>query len=241
MHENGKYLTARIKGKEYKITDKVLRDIYEFKSQTGTCHNPAGFKVDSHWALLSPCEKYKKTVSMQQYLKNALFEIRLDTRHRPNLGNVVEDVAEYFGVQVDEPKIATHAAPSQAAAGTSTGPAPAASHDAVGDDIEADERPDHEDYQLPLAMDEHSTTFSLQAPVWFSKYQARNDEQLRSIHFAVMSHNVRLELYIEQNDAHWKTFVESNDEHWTEQNRRWDDFLRTTEEYWTAHDKRWDT
>ncbi|GER49531.1 glutaryl-CoA dehydrogenase [Striga asiatica] len=60
MHEEGKYLTSRLKGKEYKITDKVLCDIYKLKTKDPRA-NPMGFKVDSHWPLLSPCETYKKT------------------------------------------------------------------------------------------------------------------------------------------------------------------------------------
>ncbi|GER48128.1 magnesium-protoporphyrin IX monomethyl ester oxidative cyclase [Striga asiatica] len=59
-HENGKYLMARLKGTEYKSTDKVLRDIYNFDPSIESRHSPMGFKVDPHWAVISPCETYKK-------------------------------------------------------------------------------------------------------------------------------------------------------------------------------------
>ncbi|GER41997.1 integrin alpha FG-GAP repeat containing 3 [Striga asiatica] len=135
-HENGKYLTARLKGTKYKITT-----------------SPMGFKVDPHWAVISPCETYKKLgpssglindlahvvihkyisqmifgkkelnkvseqqvfilwsishdkpVTMLQYLKDTLFDIRNDTRRGPNMGHVVSKLADYFGVETDEPPI----------------------------------------------------------------------------------------------------------------------------------------
>ncbi|GER29968.1 methionine--tRNA ligase [Striga asiatica] len=152
-HKNGMYLTARLKGTEYKITDKVLRDIYNFDPSIESRHSPMGFKVDPHWAVISPCETYKKSepssglisdlahvvihkyisqmifgkkesnkvseqqvfilwsishdkpVTMLQYLKDTLFDIRNDTRRGPNLGHVVSKLAEYFGVEADEPPI----------------------------------------------------------------------------------------------------------------------------------------
>ncbi|GER42024.1 glutamate--tRNA ligase [Striga asiatica] len=60
-HKNGKYLTARLKGTEYKITGKVLRDIYNFDPSIESRHSPMGFNVDPHWAVISPCETYKKS------------------------------------------------------------------------------------------------------------------------------------------------------------------------------------
>ncbi|GER44380.1 grand meiotic recombination cluster protein 2 [Striga asiatica] len=151
-HENGKYLTARLKGTKYNITDKVLRDIYKLDSSIATRHSPMGYKIDPHWAIISPCETYKKSgpslglisdlahvvihkyisqmiygkesnkvseqqvfilwsishdkpVTMLQYLKDTLFDIRNDTRRGPNLGHVVSKLAEYFGVDIDEPPI----------------------------------------------------------------------------------------------------------------------------------------
>ncbi|GER25590.1 acyl-CoA N-acyltransferases super family protein [Striga asiatica] len=112
-----------------------------------------GFKVDPHWTIISPCEKYKKSrsssglisdlahvvihkyisqmifgkkesnkvseqqvfilwsishekpVTMLQYLKDSLFNVRNDSRRGPTLGHVVFKLAEYFGVEIDEPKI----------------------------------------------------------------------------------------------------------------------------------------
>ncbi|GER37370.1 ABC-type multidrug transport system [Striga asiatica] len=46
-----------------------------------------------------------KPVSMLQYLKNALFDTRHDTRRGPNLGHIVTCIAKYFKVQIDEPAL----------------------------------------------------------------------------------------------------------------------------------------
>ncbi|CAA0807026.1 Unknown protein, partial [Striga hermonthica] len=46
-----------------------------------------------------------KPVSMLQYLKESLFDVRNDSKRGPNLGHVVAQLAEYFRVQIDEPKM----------------------------------------------------------------------------------------------------------------------------------------
>ncbi|GER47369.1 7-dimethyl-8-ribityllumazine synthase [Striga asiatica] len=130
LHDNGKYLTARMNGNEYKITDKVLCDIYEFDPNIPTCHSPQGFQFDPHWALISPCKKYNKLGALSglitdlahvvilryishmifgkkesnKYLKESLYDIHNDTRCGPTLGHVVTKLANHFGVHVDEPK-----------------------------------------------------------------------------------------------------------------------------------------
>ncbi|CAA0837940.1 Unknown protein, partial [Striga hermonthica] len=153
MHDNGKYLTARLKGQQYKVTDEVLRDIFKFKASIGTRHSPMGWKADPYWPTISKCEKFKragassgllsdvahavihkyishmifakkesnkvseqqvfiiwsisrdKSVSMLQYLKESLFDVRNDPRRGPTLGHIVSKFAEHFGIDVDEPKI----------------------------------------------------------------------------------------------------------------------------------------
>ncbi|GER49508.1 protein kinase superfamily protein [Striga asiatica] len=125
-HDNGKYLTARLKGKEYKITDKALLTPCEKYKRTGASsglltdvghavihkyisHMVFGKresnKVSEQQVFILWSVSRDKPVSMLQYLKNALFDIRNDTRRGPNLGHVVADFAEFFGVEIDEPKV----------------------------------------------------------------------------------------------------------------------------------------
>ncbi|GER49737.1 recombination protein RecR [Striga asiatica] len=59
MHDNGNYLTCRLDGKEVKITDKVLCDIYGLKT-TGARKKPGDFQIDKHWASFSPCKTFHK-------------------------------------------------------------------------------------------------------------------------------------------------------------------------------------
>ncbi|GER46850.1 alpha-fetoprotein [Striga asiatica] len=59
MHDNGNYLTCRLDGKEVKITDKVLCDIYGLKT-TGARKKPGDFQTDRHWASFSPCKTFHK-------------------------------------------------------------------------------------------------------------------------------------------------------------------------------------
>ncbi|GER34171.1 acetyl-coenzyme A carboxylase carboxyltransferase subunit beta [Striga asiatica] len=42
---------------------------------------------------------------MLQYLKESLYDIHNDSRRGPTLGHVVTQLANHFGVEVDEPKI----------------------------------------------------------------------------------------------------------------------------------------
>ncbi|GER34095.1 adenylate kinase family protein [Striga asiatica] len=195
--------------------------------------NKESNKVSEQQVFILWSISHDKSVSMLQYLKESLFDVRNDSRRGPTLVHVVSMLVEYFGVQIDEPKILAkwisqkdlyHASfliddttpkpvtqrnsykaylkemglplsddQSQPAAGTSIGPAPEASHDVDGEDLEANAQPEHDTYQPPSAMDEQSSASSQRAPVWFSEYRARNDEQLRAIHSEVSSHNVRLE------------------------------------------------
>ncbi|GER37371.1 cortactin-binding protein 2 [Striga asiatica] len=153
MHDNGKYLTALLKGKECKVTDAILNGLFEFGTEEAARYSPMGWKADPYWPLISPCTSFKKTgnssrcitdaalgivhkylchmifgkresnkvseqqvfilwsiaqgkpVSMLQYLQNALFDIRHDTRRGPNLGHIVTCIAKYFKVQIDKPAL----------------------------------------------------------------------------------------------------------------------------------------
>ncbi|GER44857.1 molybdopterin oxidoreductase Fe4S4 region [Striga asiatica] len=313
-HENGKYLTARLKGKEYKITDRVLKEIYECKSQTKTRHSPAGFQVDPHWALLTPCEKYKKTgassglltdvghavihkyishmvfgkresnkvieqqvfilwsvsrdkpVSLLQYLKNALFDIRNDTRRGPNLGHVVADFAEFFGVEIDEPKVSAQyiAERELSAAGfiddrytirpiqkrrsykiymASIGRQVAPSSAAAGTSIDsAGEASDDEDEDDSEA-DGHPTHGTIQPPPSMGAHTDAFFQSAPPVWFSEYEarNEARWTTFTQQNDARWTSFVESNDARWTEQTTRWNEFVHGNEAHWTAHDSRWDT
>ncbi|GER50744.1 acetyl-CoA acyltransferase [Striga asiatica] len=77
MHEEGKYLTARLKGKEYKITDKVLSDIFkmDIKDPRGS---QAGFKAGPHWPLLTPGVTFMATGASPSFI----LDVALDVVHK---------------------------------------------------------------------------------------------------------------------------------------------------------------
>ncbi|GER37369.1 type III effector HopAC1 [Striga asiatica] len=60
MHDNGKYLTALLKGKECKVTDAILNGLFEFGTEEAARHSPMGWKADPYWPLISPCTSFKK-------------------------------------------------------------------------------------------------------------------------------------------------------------------------------------
>ncbi|GER55465.1 pentatricopeptide (PPR) repeat-containing protein [Striga asiatica] len=62
-------------------------------------------KVSEQQVFILWSISHDKPVTMLQYLKDTLFDIRNDTRRGPNLGHVVSKLAEYFGVDIDEPPI----------------------------------------------------------------------------------------------------------------------------------------
>ncbi|GER49910.1 vacuolar sorting protein 9 domain [Striga asiatica] len=74
MHEEGKYLTARLKSKEYKITNKLLNDIFQIdiKDPRGSS---AGFKADPHWPLLSPCATFKATGASSSFVSDVVLGV----------------------------------------------------------------------------------------------------------------------------------------------------------------------
>ncbi|GER46279.1 translation initiation factor IF-2 [Striga asiatica] len=63
------FSTARLKGKEYKITDKLLSDIFKIEIKD-PCGSPAGFKAGPHWPLLTPGIPFKATGASPSFLSD---------------------------------------------------------------------------------------------------------------------------------------------------------------------------
>ncbi|GER42025.1 inosine-5'-monophosphate dehydrogenase [Striga asiatica] len=260
-HENGKYLTAPLKGTEYKITDKVLCDIYNFDPSIESRHSPMGFKVDPHWAFIFPCETYKKSgpssgqisdlahLVIHKYIsqmifgkkesnKDTLFDIRNDTRRGPNMSHVVSKLAEYFGVETDEPPIRAktisrkdlwHAdylinphtpkpVTKQASYKTYCEkmgipfPDDESQPEAGTSDGPADENPNDED-EDELDANRHPTHETIQPPPLINAHTGASSQSAAPVWF----------FKYEARDAHnacWTSFVESNDARWTEQTKR---------------------
>ncbi|GER28810.1 calcium-binding protein 39-like [Striga asiatica] len=299
-HENRKYLTARLKGTEYKITDKVLRDIYNFDPSIKSRHSPMGFKVDPRWAVISPCETYKKSgsssglisdlahvvihkyisqmifdkkesnkvskqqvfilwsvshdkpVTMLQYLKDTLFDIHNETRRGLNFGHVVSKLAQYFGVETDEPPIRAKPISQKDLwhAGYLINPhtpkpvTKRASYKAYCEKIgisfpkdesqpeagmsggPASENPNDED-EDELDADRHPTHETFQPPPLIKAHTGASYQSAALVWFSEYEawNEARWTTFTQQNDARWTSFVESNDARWTEQTRRWNEFV----------------
>ncbi|GER39260.1 NADH-quinone oxidoreductase subunit D 1 [Striga asiatica] len=117
------------------------------------------------------------------------------------------------------------------------GPASEPSHTAVGPSgAGTDGQPDHGASQPPPATDGPSEAFSEHVPAWFTEFQTRNDEHLRSIQADMMMYNANQEARWKAHDDEWRSYTTTNDARWTALNAaitRNDDLL-------TAHDSRWD-
>ncbi|GER31948.1 ribosomal protein S24/S35 [Striga asiatica] len=255
-HDNGKYLTACLKGKEYKSTDKVLCDIYKFDSSITSRHSPMGFIVDPHWAVISPCETYKKSGPSSGfisdvalvYLKDTLFDLRHDSRHGLNLGHVVAKLVEYFGVEIDESKIYAKLITKKDLwhAGflkNSTTPNPIIKRTAY--------KAYCEEMGIPLPDDDSKPAASTSTgPASENPHDEDEDEldaenhpthetfqppPLIDAHIGASSQSVApawFSAYEARNEARWTTFTEQNDARWTS-------FVESNDARWTEQTNRW--
>ncbi|GER33362.1 hypothetical protein STAS_09493 [Striga asiatica] len=188
MHDQAKYLTAQLKGKEYKITGKVLCDIYKFTTKEPRA-SPMGFKVDPHWVLLSPCEQFKKMVAssglisdvVHKYLCHMIFgkqesnkvseQQMLSRYHKENRvqANEPSIFAEWISVKelhhAQFIKTASATGSSQTTAGTSGAPVQTTPHGIGEDDADAKDRPDREASQNLPSKSRQTDAYSEQAPV----------------------------------------------------------------------------
>ncbi|GER35957.1 hypothetical protein STAS_12269 [Striga asiatica] len=56
--DKGKSSTFRMKGEEYKVDNKIMHEVFGFRT-TGSRQVLGDFDVHKHWAVLSPCHKFK--------------------------------------------------------------------------------------------------------------------------------------------------------------------------------------
>ncbi|GER29319.1 high mobility group protein B1 [Striga asiatica] len=205
---------------------------------------------------------HDKSVTMLQYLKDTLFDIRNDRRRGPNLGHVVSKLAEYFGVDIDEPPI--RAKPFSQKDLWHAGylinphtPKPVtklSSYKAYceemgipfpDDDTSAGPagKNSQDDDGYDSDTDRHPAHETIQPPPSIDVHRGASSQPGAPIWFSEYKarNQVRWKTFTEQNNARWTSFVESNNARWTEQTKRWDEFMQSNAAHWTVHDARWDT
>ncbi|GER51828.1 hypothetical protein STAS_29244 [Striga asiatica] len=113
--DKGKSFTFRIKGEEYKVDNKIMHEVFGFRT-TGSrqvpvvhkflCYNVFG-KKDSNkvsekevYLLSAMCAK--KPICITAFVKETLRETRIFANRPPRLANVVTALAKHFKVQIDE-------------------------------------------------------------------------------------------------------------------------------------------
>ncbi|GER33973.1 DNA-directed RNA polymerase subunit beta'' [Striga asiatica] len=214
-----KYLTCRLRGKELKITDKVLCDILHLKT-TGARQKPEKFDVHKKWAALSPCKSFNKRgssagkpVCLLPFLKQALWDTKNKAKMRIGWNDLqladlvtgdrkLKHYSErkcYKAYQDGLKKAAAAGSSEQTVGGSSQQATEEPTEHASGDE----EQPDQTEYHAPTPPHGSLVTLPQQAPTWFIEYQKRQDEYMRAIHAEVSSYNARVEAYITENDKRW--------------------------------------
>ncbi|GER48129.1 inosine-5'-monophosphate dehydrogenase [Striga asiatica] len=193
---------------------------------------------------------------MMQYLKDTLFDIRNDTRRGPNLGHVVSKIAEYFGVETDEPPIRSKPISQKDLwhAGYLINPhtpkpvTKRASYKAYCEEMgipfpDDESQPEagtpagentHDEDEDELDADNHPTHETFQPPPLIDAHTGASYQSAAPVWFSE---------YEVRNEAHWTTFTQQNDARWTSfmesNDARWTSFVESNDARWTKQTRRW--